>query len=147
MYDDIRNSIQSGDIFFTYSDDVLSRLIRFFTRSSVSHVGLFIATGGRVFTVESIQGKGCVMTLASVRLKNKDFIVKEGHSLMEEDIENILGDVGRVKYDWWGAAVSLFIDTKSSRQFCSEWVAQKLKLDFSFLRRGVTPVDILTMFS
>lgn len=132
MYEAIRNEIQTGDMFFTWDNSLLSRLIRLFTKSKVSHVGLFLVISGRVFCVECREGKGCIMTPASIRLKG-DFLIKEGKAISEEAI---LQDVGRVEYDYIGALLALFINTGSARKYCSEWVAEKLGVSKD---KGVTP--------
>jgi hypothetical protein len=146
-YSLIRDSIRTGDLFFTASPALFSRLIRFFTRSKISHVGLFVWIGGRLFVAESMEGKGCRLILASVYYKDKRVIHLPTHREDTDRIfEAVLNDVGRLKYDLLGAICSLFVDTKSSQVFCSEWVMKVLQLDFDHLERGVIPADIYTRF-
>lgn len=143
-YRSIRQEIKTGDVFFTYSPALFSKLIRLFTQSKVSHVGFFIWWGNRLFAIESLEGKGCIMSPASTRFKGKMFMIGEtGHQVAKDIIANKVFDtVGRVKYDMWGAIASLFIDTKTSQKFCSEYTADVLELQFPALDRGITPVDI-----
>lgn len=68
-YESIRGQIKTGDVFFTKSPAFFSRMIRLFTQSKVSHVGLFVIIENRIFCIETMEGKGCVMTLASQRLQ------------------------------------------------------------------------------
>jgi len=56
-YEEAKNIIKTGDLFFTCENSFFSRLIRRFTQSSVSHVGLFLWENGRLLTVEMLVGK------------------------------------------------------------------------------------------
>lgn len=146
-YKAVRNQIKSGDTFFTASPAIFSRLIRFFTKSKVSHTGIFIVIGKRIFALESIEGKGCVAQYASTRFGKEELIVVGRPSFVPDDIIDVaFKDVGVVRYDKTGAVLSLWFDTKSARAFCSEWVVKILSLQkkFSHFNNGITPKDVLT---
>lgn len=144
-YKKIRVSIQTGDVFATASPALFSRIIRLFTRSKVSHVGLFLRLKDRVFVVEALEGKGVQMIPASQRFKKEKFVFVPTYYKKDEKrlIDDMLNEVGG-EYDMKGAVKALFVDTKSNQYFCSELVAKILKLDFSHLKRGVLPSDIIT---
>jgi hypothetical protein len=61
-YERLRSSIQSGDLIaFTHRAwrsvyDIKVQLVRFFTQSEFSHVGIAFVIDGRVFIIESITG-------------------------------------------------------------------------------------------
>lgn len=133
-YKQIRHEVITGDLFFETSNSLISRIIRFVTKGNVSHVGMFVKLGNRIFTVECKEGKGCVMTLASVRLHKIIFIKTNSHI----HIDNILKDINKIPYSYVAAIFSPFIKTKSSMEYCSKWVAQKLHL-----KCGKFPIDIL----
>lgn len=147
QYKDIRNKIKTGDVFFTASPALFSRLIRWFTKSKVSHCGFFVAVGERMFVVESIEGSGVIMSLASSRFENVPIIVARPNKLPKGFEDSVLGAVQVTGYDLFGAIVSPFFDTKSSRAFCSEFVAKNIKINTSHFTNGVTPKDVLTALS
>jgi hypothetical protein len=144
-YIDVRKEIKTADIFFTASDAFFSKLIRIVTKGKVSHVGMFLVIEGRVFAVECLEGKGCRMSLASVRFANTKILVKHTNKTTQEKrkiIKNILCDVGRIEYDLWGAIIAPFFKTNNSKNFCSEWVVKILGLQLP-VKRGVYPSDLL----
>lgn len=144
---DIRKDIQTGDLFFTASPALFSRIIRRFTQSKVSHVGIFIRINERLFAVEALEGRGVRMIPASNRFRKERFWhVKTGYSATKELEDRILNNIGS-DYDMAGAVLALFVDTKSQRNFCSELVTKVLQLNFSHLERGVFPSDVLTKFN
>jgi hypothetical protein len=142
-YQVARNSIDTGDVFFTSSPALFSRVIRLFTRSTVSHVGLFVWLGSRLFCVEALEWKGVVLTLASERLRGAKIGKVASSKKPETIIDDALGEVGS-EYDMKGALLALFVDTKTSQRFCSEYVSAVLWLNFSHLTRGIIPADIAT---
>lgn len=137
-YKDIRHLIQHGDTFATASPALFSRLIRLFTRSKVSHVGVFVGVGDRLYIVEAMEGSGVRMMLASERFKTEKLQLYRGGKL---DDDTMYKDLGK-KYDMRGALLAKLFDTKSDKKFCSEAVARWLQLDFSHLNRGILPSDI-----
>ena len=143
-YSDIREKVETGDLFFTAGGSLFSRFIRLFTHSIVSHVGIFVEIENRLFIIESLEGKGVVMALASTRIKKEKFWFY-GKTREKVDVEktkgklfNALGD----NYDLGGALLALFIDTKTSKRFCSELVAHCLGIKFKNMRRGILPSDL-----
>jgi len=144
LYRYTRTSIQSGDIFGTASPALFSRIIRIFTKSKVSHVGIFIWLKNRLFCVELLEGNGCVLTPASSRLTGQFYWWKlhtEKHR--EQIIEDCLDDVGRIKYSLWGAVFAPLANIPDSDNICSEFVARKLDIKFDQLDRGILPIDIM----
>ena len=53
-YNEIRDRIRSGDLLAFARNSWTSSVIRIFTRSTYSHVGVAWVTGGRVFILESV---------------------------------------------------------------------------------------------
>jgi len=143
-YDENIDSIETGDIFFEYDNSLISRIIRLVTRSHYSQVGMFVSLGGVPFVVESIQWKGCVMQPVSTRFNKSTFTkVKTGMTL---DLNDILRDVGNVESDYIGAILSPFYRSKGAKQYCAEWVANKLGLSFDNINRNIYPEDIFEYF-
>lgn len=146
-YQKAKSKIKHGDVFFTASPALFSRLIRWFTKSKVSHCGIFVKIGRRMFAVESIEGSGVIMSLASTRFDNEKIVIGRPNRVPSDLLDSILKDVQATGYDLAGAVLAPFFDTKTARAFCSEWVARKLKLNFEHFTNGVTPKDILTALS
>jgi len=135
-----RDKIRHGDAFATASPALFSRLIRFFTRAKLSHVGIFLVMKGRIFTVEALEGVGVRIMLASKRFNTEKFVLLRGGKLNEDLVFDTLGDV----YDRPGALFAIWFDTKSAQNFCSEGNKNWLTLDFSHLKGGVLPRDIVS---
>lgn len=142
-YSALRNKIRNGDIFLTANSSLISRVIRFFTRSEISHVGMFLNISGRIFIVEAT-GNGVVMTLASERVEKekKAWWGRIDHQVNAHQIElRLLKRLGR-KYDTIGAILSPFRRKDDEDNFCSELVEEVLNLKSQFSKRGTTPDDI-----
>lgn len=147
QYPKIRNKIKTGDVFFTASPALFSRLIRFFTRSTVSHCGVFVKVGERMFVVESIEGSGVIMSLASTRFDTMNIVVARPNVIPNTFEQYALSSVQATGYDLVGALLSPFFDTKSKQKFCSEFVVSALKIKLEHFKNGVTPKDLLTALS
>lgn len=135
-----REKIKHGDTFATASPALFSKLIRFFTRSKLSHVGIFLIIENRIFAVEALEGRGVRFMLASKRFKKEKFVLLRGGKLNEKLVFDTIGD----EYDLIGALLAIFFDTKSAQIFCSEGNKNWLTLDFSHLKGGVLPRDIVS---
>lgn len=142
-YQEARTRIETGDVYGTFSTALFSRLIRLVTKSKVSHVGVFIWLKNRLFCVEMLEWKGVLLTPASNRLKDFYWGRMKHDCLQEDIIEDCLDEIGRRKYSMLWAILAPFIDTPSSNNICSEFVADILREDFPVLNRGILPIDIL----
>ena len=146
-YNRIRRKIETWDLFFTASHALFSRMIRFFTHSKVSHVWVFLWIWERLFIVEALEWKWVIMTLASERVK-KDLCwcwktTRATHS--KEEIEEKLLKELWSEYDLFWALASLFIDTKTQKNFCSEIAQKTLWIKFPFSKRWTTPADVVNI--
>lgn len=104
-YHQLRNMVSNSPnfwIFGTTSKALFSRIIRFFTQSKISHVGILLFFYDRLWVVEMIEGVGCRILPASSRFNKGDYVVVgklENARISDEIIESILSDVGKVKYN------------------------------------------------
>ncbi len=57
-YDDIRQNICTGDIFFAAGNYPISRMISHFSKSMFSHVGFVFTWNSRVLVLESVEDDG-----------------------------------------------------------------------------------------
>jgi hypothetical protein len=149
-YSVIRDEIQTGDLFFTAGNGIFSRAIRFFTRSKVSHTGIFVWLEKRLFVVESMESFG-VRILPASDLFLRGGEVFFGHLPRRKSAawikSRIFGNSKNLpkigeKYDLLGALTAMVFDTKSARVFCSEYVGKILDLKFPASNSGITPDDI-----
>lgn len=139
-----RTKIQTGDCYGTFATALFSRLIRLFTKSKVSHVGIFIWIKNRLFCVETMEWKGCIIVPASNRLTTSFYWGKVYSPYKKEEIiENAIDEVGRADYSLVGAILAPLFDTKHSDNICSEYVARVLGLEFDQLNRGILPIDVM----
>jgi len=67
-YADIREHIRSGDLLAWSGRSIGARIIRHWTGSRISHVGLAMWVGPRLFSVEALPGIGVTMRLLSTAL-------------------------------------------------------------------------------
>lgn len=151
-YKDIRSQVRTGDTFFTAEGALFSRIIRFFTKSDISHVGMFVWLGKRLFCVESIEGTGVRLIQASVLLRDKECWwwgrVPNLKYTEDEISERVFSDdpprIGSA-YDMKGALLSIFFDTKSQLVYCSEYVMKKLGIELFASTNGSVPRDIANL--
>lgn len=145
-YKDIRDSVETGDVYFTASKGLIPFLIRFVTHGKVSHTGIFIRIGSRVFITECMFGKGCLMAYGSTRFaKERLILVKTHQQNPEKLIDSILADVSKIRYNTIGAILAEVIKiTPRGRRFCSQWVAEKLGLT---INKAITPIDLFIKLS
>ncbi len=61
QYDDARSRIRNGDVLLYKGQGIISRLIRWITRSDYSHAGLAVWWNERLMVMEAV-GKGVVVT-------------------------------------------------------------------------------------
>lgn len=129
QYSEIRNTIKTGDAFFTSSETITSDFIRFFTRSRVSHCGLFFWSGKRLMIFEMLPD-GESISFASEWTKktcesNTVYWGRIRHKrTANQIIDSIEMDFSESGYDFIGAMASP-ISTLNvpSRYFCSEAVS------------------------
>lgn len=149
-YDDIRDDIESGDLYFTGGDTLIGSLICLVTRTKLAHVGVFKVENKRVKMLEAQIGKRISEVYASKCLAGKKIYhiktaeYRKKHKISYKAVmANFERYVG-MKYDWVGMLLSLFMKFRNKRYFCSEMTAEFLKLRLDHLNRGIIPSDIYT---
>jgi len=144
-YEKIRWTINTGDLFFTKSTALFSRIIRFFTQSDVSHVGVFFWEHNRLLCCEMLEGKDCIITSASTRLRWIPFYIgqlSQKYVTDEEIISFCWDSAWRKKYSLLRAFLALFKESKK-QEICSEFVSECTKQKFYALNRGIIPIDLV----
>jgi Permuted papain-like amidase enzyme, YaeF/YiiX, C92 family len=148
-YYSVRDTIRTGDVFFTNSKCITSSVIDFFTHSHISHVGFFMWIGRRLFVIESMQGRGVRMILASERFGKEPLIVLQTRGFNEDLALQHLGQ----GYNLLGAILSPFVRMPSHKVYCAEFVADCLGLKETdilngdeyfeyFFERDIYPIDV-----
>lgn len=149
-YSKIRNSIKTGDVYFTASKGLVGGLIRLISRSKVSHCGVFKVSEGRVTMLEAQLGKGIQEVYASSVLKDTPIIYmdtahyRKKFGISDKGIKDFFERYEGQEYDTVGMLLSLITKLDNSNVFCSEMVSRALHLKTPHLKRGVTPADIYT---
>jgi len=74
-YEEVRDQIESGDLYFTASKTLIGSTIRAITRSNLSHVGMFLKDpDGRIKMLEAQIGNKIAEVYASKVLKDMKFV-------------------------------------------------------------------------
>jgi len=144
-YEEVRETIKTGDLFFTYENSFIPKAIRKITQSKVSHVGIFIWIEKRLYTVEMTLREGCVLRPASNRLQGQMFELGKiaTDKTVWEIKDNIYNTVGKIQYDVSSMVRSpWFFRNDAKKAFCSKYVADILGLNFPMLDRGIFPLDV-----
>lgn len=140
-YVDVRNEIKTGDVLaFTHKSwkswyDFKVQLVRFFTQSEYSHVGMAWVANGRVFVMESVTGGVRIVPLSKF-LPAYHLNMSE---LTQDQIEKAFSVMGE-PYSQWEAVKSFFgnIDDKDGKWECAEFVAVVGNFDCK-----ATPTDVV----
>jgi hypothetical protein len=146
-----RENIKTGDLCFTAGSSFFSRVIRFFTRSVVSHVGVFIWEDDRLMVAESVERAGVRKIHASMLFDSgKVFWGRIGG---EDTIETIKWRINSPKswyplgteYDLGGALSFLWSKGKNKRPYCSEYAEYVLGIFAPARKRNSTPDDLAAL--
>lgn len=155
-YADFRSEIRTGDLIFTASDSIFSRIIRFFTRSAVSHVGVFFWDDDRLFVAESVEGAG-------VRIIHASLLFREGTRVFwgrprkerytHEEYMRIHSRIGSphsyyplgTDYDMRGALGFLWSKGKNALPYCAEYAEYVLGIFSPARKRNSTPDDLAAL--
>ena len=145
-YHQSRNGILNGDILAFKGTSWISKVIRWWTSSDITHIGFAIWWEGRLFCLEAREGKGVRAYPLSTYLK-EDHVI-DWYQLLSDKYKidrnlvtsSALGDVGKSYASvWqflrsWGMVSSTIAnklripeDTNTQRFFCSEFVLSKLR--------------------
>jgi hypothetical protein len=132
-YSEIRDTLQSGDILawthrFKWTwYDFKCYMVRLFTVSEYSHVGVCIVQDGRVWVLEAV-----TPTVRLVPLSDEvPCFVLKGKGLTEEQKLRGMALVGKAKYSQWEAILAYFgkNDLNNDRWECAELVDYVLDLN------------------
>lgn len=131
LYRDARDLIHSGDVIFQSHRrlrswyDLKIALVRAFTRSEWSHVGMAWVIAGRVFILEAVSAGVRIFPLS----RAGDFTLVPGLGLTDDQEEYALSVVGE-PYSQIDAVLAFFgrSDAKNRRWFCSEYVCAVMGL-------------------
>jgi hypothetical protein len=150
-YQDIRPLIRSGDLLaWTHKgwstwDDIQIQLVRFFTQSEYSHVGIAYVMGERVFILEAVAA-GVKLTPLSENLPF--FLIQTGmqwSSLVEASAMEIQGQ----KYSKWEAIKAFFVKLKPGKNKvweCAEYVIYILNVAGYPIDCKATPTAVIEWF-
>jgi len=150
LYSDVRDKIRPGDLLaFTHEGwwsvaDIESQLVRIFTRSEYSHVGIAWPVGGRVMVLEAVVPEIRIFPLSKLLPFYHlpvDGIIGEWSAEVEE---YALSRVGQ-KYSKLEAIKGLFGLTRDNnkRWQCAEYAMAILRMAGAGIDCRVTPTDLV----
>jgi hypothetical protein len=151
VYDEVRSTFQTGDIIAISRDqlrswhDIPGHIIRLFTRSEYSHVGMVWVIGERVFLVESVTPLVRIIPLSN--LKERGFYhVCIGKDFSASELQYIVSTIGASKYSRWQAILAYFKRLKigaDDKFECAELVIAARRLSGVQLGNVATPSAVV----
>lgn len=146
-YLDARSKIKSGDLLaWTHRSwstwkDIKIQLVRIFTRSEYSHVGVALVFGGRVWVVESVKPLVRIVPLSNLLPCYWAHVGLPWNPKVEE---YALGLVGSAKYSEWEAIRAFFGDNHDPQAWeCAELVQAIYREAGMHLRSRAVPSDVV----
>ena len=145
-YSDARPLIESGDILafghegFASRSDLESQVVRFFTRSEFSHVGLAWVVAGRVMILEAVVPMVRIYPLSRM---GSFYWLPLRQPLSAEAEEKALSIVGQ-EYSKWEAIKSFFGRNRANQKWqCAEFVQTVLGVNGIKLDGNPTPTTMV----
>lgn len=146
LYNSIRNNIKSGDLLaWSHKSwrswyDIKIQLVRLFTQSEYSHVGLAWCIGERVFVLEAVTPYVRIYPLS----RSKEFywipLNIQWDNKIEEEALSKVGD----SYSQLDAIKAFFsLSIKNNKWECAEYVADILNVGGIDLGSKLTPAHIV----
>ncbi len=148
-YSDIRPLIKSGDIIawseggWTNWHDIQVSLVRMFTQSEYSHVGVAYVIGGRVFVVEAVVPLIRIFPLSKL---TPFYYFESPKSWWSNSMEeSLLAKVGLPYSKWEAIKAFIGMDTDGTENWeCAKLVTQTMKtVDSNFDNLKDTPTDVV----
>ena len=141
--EDIKPVIKTGDLYYTSAHNLYSYIIQLVTDSKISHVGMFLWVGDRLFAIECV-ASGCVMQLASNRFGKSPLVIQRTN--IKPNVDIALDSIGKVEYDWLGAILSPIIRLKRNEEYCVEFIESIFNIQIGPVDRNVYPIDCFKYF-
>jgi len=152
LFSEFQKNIKTGDIFAWGDKGLISTAIRFATRSSISHVGIFVWLEGMLFVCDATYKHKVSYHYAEPYFKN--YLENGGGKIYwgrprnqfysEDEIKQRIKPTLGKSYDSWNSPRSfIFRSKKDDRYYCSEWEADISGTDEFYLlsKRGILPLD------
>jgi len=145
IYQELRDSVKTGDLLVWEGTSLFARLVSLFTKSSYTHVGLAWVVGGRVLILQANPGVGVeVATLSD----NLPVVIFKSPTPLSAKALKVALDQLQEPYSFMNAIRAGFGLRVSNRGFqCVQYVlrvfkANKLKIDLS----SHTPKQLVEFF-
>lgn len=123
LYNFIRPTIKSGDLIACKGSSIIDKIIKLWTKSIYSHVGVAWVYSGRVFMIDSSRAHGVALTPLSI--SDSFDLVSDGSWTVDEPAwERAFEQLGK-PYSWMDVfRGALHKATQSLKSFqCAEYVA------------------------
>jgi hypothetical protein len=124
-----RHEVKSGDVLAWSYDSVYSKIIKWWTNSEYSHVGIALSYADRLFVIEALQGKGVVITPLSNKKEFYHFKTNADWDLIKD---KAFKQVGK-PYSFLDAVLAgLKLKLTSKGWQCAEFVNHVLSLSIEY---------------
>jgi len=147
-FEQAKNEIETGDLLAWSSSTFVGMIVRGWTKSIYSHIGVAWVANGRLFVLEAINGDG--VRLRPIQPTESFYFVKSGVKWSQEAEDFAMDAVGMdVDYSYLDAILAGINLKLKGRGFqCAEFVAKiyrRCGLDLQEENR--TPVEVLNEVS
>lgn len=142
LYNFIRPTIKSGDLIACKGNSLMDKIIKWWTKSVYSHVGIAWVHAGRIFIIDSTSSNG--VSLTPLSMSESFDLVSSGNWTTDEPTWIRAFDQLGKPYSWLDVFRAAFHRlTQSTKSFqCAEYVA--FVLGWGRLNTG-TPEEIVSM--
>ena len=140
-YSEARKTIGSGDVILWRGTSLAARIVRFFTKSPWSHVGIAVHWGGRLMVFDCYPFKGTRLRPLSIDLKDA-YWVRADAVWGERPLSYALKHLGR-GYSWqnlWKTWLGLNLVRREFQ--CAQYAAEILTRAGLSLTHPATPKSI-----
>jgi hypothetical protein len=150
-YEDCRDSLESGDlVFFSHYKwaslyDAQVMLVRLFSFTEYTHVGVVVKIAGRVFIAESVSPLARLVPLSNFA-KDGFYIVPTRTPMQDVEMEYLMSHIGKGKYSKWQAILAYLDKLEIGADDvleCAEYVITARRLSGLDLGGRATPAAVL----
>lgn len=150
-YSECRDEIQAGDlVVFTHYKwaslyDIQVQLVRLFSLTEYTHVGVIVKIGNRLFIAESVSPVVRLVPLSNFA-EEGFFVIPTRNPMTDEELEYLLKHVGKAKYSKWQAIKAWLNDLdigKDGEFECAEYVIAARRLSSLDLGPRAVPACVV----
>lgn len=141
-YKKAKKQIKNGDLIAFSGSSAFSSIVKFFTRSKFSHVGIAIFRGKNLFIFEALEGKGVQITRAS---NQTPFYFISTNIKWTKKLDSYVYERVGYKYSYLGCVLGFFgIEPPKNKYYqCSELASDVLQISKVIKGEFNTPASLV----